>query len=78
MVARWIKVVESRRWNSVTVRVRTWHPSFWRFIARELRKGEYRLSVVAGRFHLTLPSWFVAEVGAIYVLARLALGKAER
>lgn len=72
----WVRVVESKRWNSVTVQVRTWHPAFWRAAARELRKkGEYRLSVAFGRFQIVVPSWLVAELGALYVMARLALGK---
>jgi len=71
-----VRVVEHRRGDPVRVELRWWHPGCWRFIAQRLRREELELEIECAGRQFVVPNWIVAEVGAVIVVVRLAVGRA--
>lgn len=71
----WLRLSEIQR-NSVSVELRTWHPSFWRYMARELKRtGSIDLAVSIGRRRFAAPAWLTAELAAAWAYVSIAFGK---
>lgn len=73
---RWVRVVEDRRFGAFRVELRWWHPGCWRYVAMRLRREQLALDVEIWGRTFEVPGWITAEVGAVLVIARLALGRA--